>query len=268
VVASVHTRDIDLEDNRAGSGTARQHVAAQRVHRRGSGLLGSFDNVMAGMTADEVDAIADPGAPDTHSAYATSADAPVIVAPVIDTPMIDTAMIDTAQRRVVDPRARAVADRLLRRIRPVALDTVVVPDRLEVVAWLFVIADRPGHPDDAGDERNDGCTIGDGHTIVICRDICRGETAVDGDPPQLLVPYGVVSRQHCTVSRIGDVVTIADTGSANGTVIVRDAHIIEVRGEPVPLLNGDVVATAGGHRPFVRFEIDAGPDSRPEGATS
>ncbi|HUF96992.1 MAG TPA: FHA domain-containing protein [Ilumatobacter sp.] len=223
------------------------------------GLLGSFDNVMAGLTADELAALADPVA-----VAPPVADAPA-AAPPVDGPEDPPAV---APHRVVDPRAQEVADRLLRRTRPIAHDSVVVPDRSSVVgARLVVIADQPGDSDAAGHDDTEVCTISDGDTIVIG----RGETARQVAPHEeqadsrarpsdhgvvkLLVPYGVVSRQHCRVSRTGDVACIADTGSANGTVIVRDAQVVPVGGEPVPLVNGDVVATAGGHRPFVRFEI-------------
>ena len=222
------------------------------------GLLGSFDNVMAGLTADEIDALAEPVAapapPSTH--VGPSPDA--VVDPSID-PSAELPIV--APHRVVDPRAQEVADRLLRRTRSAAHQSVIVPDRASAVsARLVIIVDSPDALDGAGGADVENFTINDGDVITIG----RGDIARPADRLQLLVPYGVVSRQHCRVVRSGNVVTVADAGSANGTVIVRDAQVVTVGREPAPLVSGDVVATAGGHRPIVRFEIDCAPASAPD----
>lgn len=209
------------------------------------GLLGSFDNVMAGLTADELAALADPvDAPVTADAPVTTPSSDVVVDAPADPPVV-------APHRVIDRRAREVADRLLRRPRSADHDSVAGPDRSRVTARLIVVDDSTEEADQAGRPGHQACSIDDGDTIVVG----RGEVARQADPLQLLVPYGVVSRQHCLVSRHDDVVFLSDTGSANGTVIMRDAQIVAVGGEPVPMVNGDVVATAGGRRPFLRFEI-------------
>jgi pSer/pThr/pTyr-binding forkhead associated (FHA) protein len=74
----------------------------------------------------------------------------------------------------------------------------------------------------------------------------------------LVVPLGVVSRQHCWVTSLGDRYTVADLGSANGTLLCRpDGSTVTVAAEPVELHPGDVIATARGRRPIVRFEAAA-----------
>lgn len=203
----------------------------------GGGLLGAFDGVMAGITeADVAAALADVDAPVDESpqpagtATAAPQSGPAPGEPVTDAPQ-------PATPRSVDPRAQAVADRLLG--HPTAAPQPDV-DRGE----------EPG-PESAR------LVAAVGGATVEC---ATGGVAVigraDGD---LVVPLGVVSRRHCQVSRLGDRYVVADLGSANGTLVSRpDGSSTEVTADPVELGPGDVIATARGRRPIARLEPAGG----------
>jgi hypothetical protein len=134
---------------------------------------------------------------------------------------------------LVDPRAQAVADRLLG--HPTAAQQ---PD--------------VGPGEEAGPEAARLVAAVGGATVECAPGGLAVIGRADGD---LVVPLGVVSRRHCQVSRIGDRYVVADLGSANGTLVSRpDGSTVEVSADPVELHPGDVIATARGRRPIARLE--------------
>jgi hypothetical protein len=143
---------------------------------------------------------------------------------------------DLLAHRVVDPRAQAVADRLLGHAPP-------EPDR----RGSDPRRSRPARLVAA--EGGAFAECAPGRALVIGR--------ADGD---LVVPLGVVSRRHCQVSHPGDRYVVTDLGSANGTLVCRpDGSTIQVTDDPVELLPGDVIATARGRRPIARLEPAGSP---------
>lgn len=186
-----------------------------------SGLLGRFDGAMEGLTAADVEAAgaddvsAEPGADDATPVDAERSEGAAGTAPA------------EAARRAVDPRAQAVADRLLGR-HATLTHAVSEPAAARLVA--------------AHGAASVECTAA--APVVIGR--------AGGD---LLVPLGVVSRQHCAVARDGNRYTVVDLGSANGTLVCQPGGgFVPVGTEPVELQPGDVIATVRGRRPIARLE--------------
>ena len=59
----------------------------------------------------------------------------------------------------------------------------------------------------------------------------------------IVVPDVRVSRRHVRIERTDLGISVADLGSMNGTVVVRDDERLEVRSEVLPLRNGDCIMT-------------------------
>jgi pSer/pThr/pTyr-binding forkhead associated (FHA) protein len=97
-------------------------------------------------------------------------------------------------------------------------------------------------------------TVGGPHSgsVLVGR---AGAEAADADPTagetRLSIDLGVVSRRHCSISRVGGDVVVVDLDSANGTFVGRGSSVHHVTSEPFVLRAGDVISTAGGAAPMV-----------------
>lgn len=139
--------------------------------------------------------------------------------------------------RVIDARARAIADRLLGR-SAVSSPAAVPPGAAAAVVLVGPCGPAP---------------------LVGPLTIGRSEHA------DVVVGADVVSRRHACVDVVDGGLTVRDLGSANGTVVLRGSSVVVVGNLPVALRAGDVLTTDRGRARLARVEpaAPAGTDGAP-----
>lgn len=188
------------------------------------GLLGSFQNIMADLTPEELEQANNPAPPEGPPI--AEAEAPV---PPPESSPSDGVFGGRSRSHVeappIDERARQLAARLASQPTATLKPT---GDHWEV--------DVPGNLRIRLDRTNPG-------PVLI------GRGGPDDSPRQighLTIDLAVASRSHCQIDLVDNHAGVVDLGSTNGTTIYRSGMTIDVGSQRVPLKPGDVITTAGG----------------------
>lgn len=230
------------DSNTSDSETSRSETS--RSETSGSGLLGSIADALSSYDADTtpVNQARPVDVLDALDARDAATPTPVEHHELDVAPLTDPATSpwgsssSTVVERSLDASASQLANRLLD-----ATATMHIGTGTE----RFVVIESDGRI-----ERPLG------RRLIIGR--AGPDIAVDGDPADcsyLIVELAVVSRRHCEVVREGHGVTVRDLGAANGTFVRRGSEVFRVGSEHIELRDGDIVATAGGHRAIAEFRV-------------
>lgn len=184
------------------------------------GLLGGFDNVMAGLSAEDVE---------RASAAATSTRPASQLDGQPDGP--DSAP-EQADQRGADPRSLALARRIL------GLD---VEDRAATQSLRFTPI--IGGAELELDRSFTGALI-----------IGRAEGGVAEPDRQLVIDRAVVSRRHCQVVVTPGGFAVTDLGATNATAVLRGGVLHAVGDAPLLLQPGDIISTVNGECPMIHVE--------------
>lgn len=197
-------------------------------------LLGSFQNMMLNVTADDLERVnSEPSDIDDSDASSVGGDQvdvdgdvdPAEPARDPDDAFARPSHSGPVAAPPIDSRARALAARL------VGSNDTASP--IPAGAWVILI-------DGLEVARLDTRTEG---PLIIGRGNLDESSSRSGHLP---VDLAVASRHHCQISLANGIATVADLDSKNGTYVRRGQQTLAVGTEGVELRDGDRITTAGG----------------------
>lgn len=182
------------------------------------GLLDGFHNVMAGLSADDVERANQSPQPMAHAGPPAATGSTRCYA------------------SAVNSHSRALARRILGPGFGADVPAVAGPVPLRCVPIT-------GGAEIELDESSTGVVV-----------IGRADGGVRRPDRQLVIDRAVVSRRHCQVIVTTGGFGVIDLGAANATGVLRNGSLVQVTAVPFLLQPGDLISTLHGEYPMVHVE--------------